>query len=117
MAESKMLEVDEEPVNGNKAGASRPTTPKVHWNDSNMKTSYANVVNVVSSREEFTVFFGTNQTWNVRADTELVVDLSNRIILNPHATKRLLTLLAAVLGEYEKRHGKVNIDPRASQPL
>ena len=83
--------------------------PSVSWDDSQMNTSYANVVNAVSSREEFMLFFGTNQTWNAR-DAEFRVQLSNRVILNPHAAKRLLTLLAGVMKEYETRFGKVNID-------
>jgi hypothetical protein len=41
-----------------------------------------------------------------------VVSLSNRIVLNPHAAKRLLTLLAAVIAEYERRFGAININPR-----
>ena len=90
------------------AGAQREM-PSVHWDDTQMSTSYANVVNAVSSREEFTLFFGTNQTWNAR-DKEFRVQLTDRIILNPHAAKRLLTLLAAVMKEYESRFGKVNID-------
>jgi len=86
-----------------------PTLPNVKWADTDMKTSYANVVNVVSSREEMTLFFGTNQSWNA-SDKELIVNLSDRIILNPHAAKRLLTLLNAVVKEYENRYGDVNID-------
>jgi hypothetical protein len=91
-----------------------PKAPRVNWDDSHMSTSYANVVNAVSSREEFTLFFGTNQTWNAQ-DSEFRVKLSDRVILNPHAAKRLLTLLAAVMREYEKRFGVVNID-LAAQP-
>lgn len=93
----------------------RKATPSVHWDDSQMSTSYANVVNAVSSREEFTLFFGTNQTWNAR-DAELHVKLSDRVILNPHAAKRLLTLLAAVMKEYESRFGQVNIDLGSALP-
>lgn len=84
--------------------------PSVSWDDSNMSTSYANVVNAVSSREEFTLFFGTNQTWNAQDAAELSVKLSDRVILNPHAAKRLLTLLAGVMQEYERRFGEVNIN-------
>jgi hypothetical protein len=116
MNQSKVLDLAKEDKPANEGGKGTGL-PRVHWDDSNMKTSYANVVNVISSREEFTVFFGTNQTWNVKVDGELVVSLSDRIILNPHAAKRLLTLLAAVVAEYEKRHGKVNIDPRANTPM
>ena len=88
---------------------------QIHWDDSQMTSSYANVVNATSSREEVTLFFGTNRTWNAADVDKLVVSLSNRIILNPHAAKRLLTLLAAVLAEYERRHGKINISPRPEQ--
>ncbi len=42
--------------------SAEPKTPRVKWDDSNMRSSYANVVNATSSREEVTLFFGTNQT-------------------------------------------------------
>jgi len=102
-----MNEVTNDPVSATDRTPGR--TPTVNWDDSQMSTSYANVVNAVSSREEFTLFFGTNQTWNSK-DSELNVKLSDRVILNPHAAKRLLTLLAAVMKEYESRFGAVNID-------
>jgi hypothetical protein len=86
---------------------------QIRWDDSQMASSYANVVNATSSREEVTLFFGTNRTWNATELDKVVVSLSNRIILNPHAAKRLLTLLAAVLAEYERRHGTINIAPKA----
>ena len=89
--------------------------PSVNWDTSQMGTTYANVVNAISSREEFTLFFGTNQTWNAK-DGELDVKLSDRVILNPHAAKRLLTLLAAVMKEYENRFGNVNIDLSSAAP-
>ena len=83
---------------------------QVRWDDANMTTSYANVVNVASTREEVTLFFGTNQTWNVVDTRELTVQLSNRVVLNPYAAKRLWTLLGNVLTEYEKRFGSLNIE-------
>jgi hypothetical protein len=79
--------------------------PKVTWDDTQMATSYANVVNAASTREEVALFFGTNQTWNLAKDREVTVNLTNRIILNPYAAKRLNTLLTGILAEYEKRHG------------
>ena len=42
--------------------------------------------------------------------------LTNRIILNPHAAKRLLMLLTAVLAEYERRFGKIVIGTRPDMP-
>lgn len=104
------------------AGDKKPGTakkaagPKVKWDDSNMKTAYANVVNAASTREEVTLFFGTNQTWNVADAKELVIQLSDRIVLSPFAAKRLWILLGGVLGEYEKRHGKLEIETSATLP-
>jgi hypothetical protein len=96
-----------------KAGGSPETTvPQIHWDDSQMASSYANVVNAQSSREEVTLFFGTNRTWNVAEAEKVVVNLSNRVVLNPHAAKRLLTLLTAVIAGYERRFGAINISPR-----
>jgi hypothetical protein len=95
--------------------ASKAAAEAIRWDDSQMASSYANVVNATSSREEVTLFFGTNRTWSAAEIDNVVVSLSNRIILNPHAAKRLLTLLAAVLAEYERRYGAINISPRQDQ--
>lgn len=84
--------------------------PTVKWDDSAMGTAYANVVNVASTREEMTLFFGTNQTWNIRDSREVTVQLSNRIVLNPYAAKRLWVLMGNVLKEYENRYGVLNLD-------
>ena len=86
---------------------------KVNWDASGMKTSYANVVNANSTREEVSVFFGTNQTWNGSAEGELTVELENRIVLNPYAAKRLSILLSRVVADYEKRHGEMDLGPSA----
>ena len=93
----------------------KPAVPTVKWDDSNMSTSYANVVNAASTREEVTLFFGTNQTWNPVATKEFNVKLSDRIVLSPFAAKRLCTLLGAILQEYEKRFGSLAIDPAKPQ--
>ena len=98
------------------ASETKKETPAVVWDDSQMASSYANVVNVTSSREEVTLFFGTNQTWNATDAEKVIVNLSNRIIVNPHAAKRLLTLLMAIVSEYEKRFGKIDIGPRPDMP-
>ena len=82
--------------------------PKVKWNDANMTTSYANVCNALSTREEVTLLFGTRQSFQA-GKNELEVKLSDRIILNPFAAKRLLALLNHVLQEYESRYGKLEI--------
>ena len=90
--------------------------PDVQWDDSGMVSTYANVVNATSSREEVTLFFGTNRTWNVSKSETVAISLTNRIILNPHAAKRLHMLLTAVLAEYERRFGKIVIGTRPDMP-
>lgn len=95
--------------------AAKPSTPKLVWDDSNLRTTYSNVVNAASTREEVSVFFGTNQTWNA-GDDEYKVRLTDRIVLNPYAAKRLNTLLSRVVQEYERRHGPLDMAGREQGP-
>jgi hypothetical protein len=80
------------------------------WDDSKMQTTYANVVNASSTREEVSIFFGTNQSWNISEDRELAIQLSDRMVLNPYAAKRLLVLLSRIVKEYENRFGVLKLD-------
>lgn len=82
---------------------------KVNWDAANMTTSYANVVNANSTREEVSVFFGTNQSWNGTDAKELTVELDNRIVLNPYAAKRLSILISRVVADYESKHGEMKL--------
>jgi hypothetical protein len=81
----------------------------VSWDDSKISSTYANVCNVSSTREEVTLLFGTNQTWHT-GQQQLTVLLNNRIILNPFAAKRLSVILNNVMNEYESRFGKLQIE-------
>ncbi|MEL6265779.1 MAG: DUF3467 domain-containing protein [Pseudomonadota bacterium] len=101
---------DDENQTGTPGEVGKPAVPAVNWDDSEMTTLYANVVNASSTREEVTVFFGSNQTWNPGAAKEFDVKLLSRIILNPHAAKRMFVLLGAVLAQYERRFGEIKID-------
>jgi hypothetical protein len=82
----------------------QPQTQQVKWDDSNLKSSYANVCNVSSSRSEVVMVFGINQDWE-RPQQDVKVQLTDRIILSPYAAKRLADLLNGVMAEYEKRFG------------
>jgi len=73
---------------------------KVRWDDSRMKSTYANVCNAASTREEVTLLFGTNQTWH-SGGKEVIVELSDRIILNPFAMSGWCRITAS-----PTRHGK-----------
>ena len=82
---------------------------KIKWDDANMKSSYANVCNVTSTREEVVMLFGINQAWN-RGQKEVTIQLTDRIIISPYAAKRLATLLEGVMKEYESRFGTLSVE-------
>lgn len=88
--------------------------PTVVWDDSEMQSSYANVVNASSTQEEFMVFFGLNQTWNP-ARGEVDIKLTHRIVMSPFAAKRLSLILANVLREYEAKFGTIPLDIQTVQ--
>ena len=85
---------------------------KIKWDDSSMKSSYANVCNVTSTREEVVMLFGMNQAWN-RGQKEVTIHLTDRIVVSPYAAKRLSMLLGSVVKEYENRFGELNIEAGA----
>ena len=101
-----------QPAQANKQEAVEGT--KIKWDDSNMRSSYANVCNVTSTREEVVMLFGMNQAWN-RGQKEVTIQLTDRIVVSPYAAKRLAMLLDGVIKEYESRFGTLNIEAGATQ--
>lgn len=93
--------------------AAPPAMPKIVWDDKNLKSSYANVCNVSSTREEVVLVFGMNQAWQ-SGQKEVTVQLTDRIILSPFAAKRLVGLLSNVVREYENRFGQLGADARTA---
>ncbi len=93
----------------------KSSRPVIRWDGSKMKSTYANVVNVSSTREEVTLLFGTNQSWHTSQEA-LTVELSDRVILNPYAAKRLSLLLNNILREYESRFGELRIESGEKPP-
>ena len=92
----------------------KKSQPKINWDDSAMETTYANVVNAASTREEIILLFGTNQSWK-GVEEEVNVSLSNRVILNPYAAKRLAIVLGAVVTQYESRFGALGVTKDAQE--
>lgn len=94
------------------AGAASTVTPgaapKINWDDSSMRTAYANVCNVIGTREEIMLLFGANQQWQ-GGQKEVRVLLSDRVVLNPYAAKRLYQMLEKGLQEYESRYGEMKL--------
>ena len=83
-----------------------PAQPKIVWDDSNMRSVYANVSNVAGGREEIVLLFGMNEAWH-SGQKEVKVQLTDRIVLNPFAAKRLAVLLDNVIKDYESRYGSL----------
>jgi hypothetical protein len=104
-----------EPRKGSGKGpaAGDPNRLRVKWDDANMRSAYANVCNAVSTREEVVLLFGLNQTWHA-GQKDVTVQLTDRIILSPHAAKRLQVLLTQLIKQHEDRFGPLDASaPRA----
>ncbi len=78
---------------------------QIRWDHSKMETTYANVCNVTSTREEVSVLFGTNKTLNVGQPGEIIVELTDRIVMNPFTAKRFSAVINKVVADYEAAHG------------
>jgi hypothetical protein len=79
---------------------------KIRFDSANIKSSYCNVCNATSTREEVVINFGINKNWEMAAP-ELEVLLEHRIILSPYAAKRLRDMLSQLLTDHEKRYGEM----------
>jgi hypothetical protein len=99
-----------DPASKPKTAAAEPApVAKVHWDQSEMRTEFANVINVLSTREEFSLLFGVNNKLNIDEPKGFEVKLLNRIVLTPFAAKRLVVLLGERVAEYERRHGQLDL--------
>ena len=85
-----------------------PAQPTVVWNDSQMKSVYANATNVVAGREEILMLLGMNQAWQMGQE-EVKVDLIERVVMSPYAAKRLAIMLHGTLKAYEAKYGQIDI--------
>ena len=83
---------------------------RIKWDGTNMRSVYANVCNVASTREEIVVLFGMNQAWHSE-QKELTVQLADRIVMSPFVAKRLAVLLNNIIRDYESKYGTLNIEP------
>lgn len=85
------------------ATASVPPS-QVKFDTANLKSSYCNVCNGSSTREEVVVNFGVNESWD-QGNQKLQVKLEHRVVMSPHAAKRLRDMMVRLIDEHEKRYG------------
>jgi hypothetical protein len=98
---------------GQAAGAQQAAAPgqaRIVWDDTNMRSGYANVANVAGTREEIVLLFGMNQAWHA-GQKDIKIQLMDRIVMSPFAAKRLSMLLSQVLQDYENRYGQLEVTP------
>ncbi len=81
---------------------------KIKWDDSSMRSVYANVCNVAGTREEIVLLFGMNQAWH-SGQKEVTIQLADRIVMSPFVAKRLATLLNNVIKDYESKYGALEV--------
>ncbi|ROT99432.1 DUF3467 domain-containing protein [Histidinibacterium lentulum] len=79
---------------------------RVRFDTSQLKSSYCNVCNGSSTREEVVINFGVNQNWDMGGD-KLEVELHHRIVMSPFAAKRLRDMINRLIDEHESRYGKL----------
>ncbi len=77
---------------------------RVKLDTTRMKSSYCNVCNATSTREEVVINFGLNQSWD-RNDGDLEIEIQHRIIMSPHAASKLREILNELIDEYDSRYG------------
>ena len=85
-----------------------PGQMRILWDDTNMRSAYANVANVAGTREEIVLLFGMNQAWHA-GQKDIKIQLTDRIVMSPFAAKRLSMLLNQVLQDYENRYGRLDV--------
>ena len=105
------MATDGDKKTGEEKVADAPLAPqqvKVRWDDSNMKSVYANVCNVAGTREEIVLLFGMNQAWH-SGQSDVTIQLADRIVMSPFVAKRLAILLNNVVKDYESKYGTLEI--------
>jgi hypothetical protein len=80
----------------------------VNWDDSSMRSVYANACNVSGTREEIIVLFGMNKG-RLSGQKEVTIQLADRIVMGPFVAKRLAALLNNVIKDYESKYGELKM--------
>jgi hypothetical protein len=76
-----------------------------------MRTSYANAFRVNGTAEEVMVDFGLNVQSPSQGDSaEVTFAVSDRVIMNYHALKRLAITLSQLVRRHEEQFGELELD-------
>lgn len=88
-----------------------PHLPEIAWDDAKMVSQYANIATATANKEEFFLLFGSHNHWKgSRDETKAVnVDLTHRMVMGPHAAKRLALILSHSVRAYEDQFGQIDL--------
>lgn len=81
-------------------------TARVKFGVEQLKSSYVNFANANSTKEEVVINFGFNSNWD-RVNPEMEIALEHRVVMSPHAARRLAELLGKLMTEYQSRFGEL----------
>lgn len=80
--------------------------PRILWDDNGIRSMYANITEVVASREEIKISFGVEAVRQT-GQNEVNVQLSTQIVLHPLVAKQVALSLDGYVREYESRWGSL----------
>lgn len=82
-------------------------------NEDKMETSYANAFRTNGTAEEVMIDFGMNtvtQAAQAAAPTQVLFQLTDRIVLNYFSAKRLAITLTQMIRRHEQQFGELELD-------
>ncbi|MBT3198882.1 MAG: DUF3467 domain-containing protein [Phycisphaerales bacterium] len=87
-------------------------TVRVRMDQRDVKTSYANSFNTHAQTNEVILDFGLNMPVPPQPDQqpEILLQITDRIILNYYSAKRLALTLGQVVRRHEERFGELELD-------
>ena len=86
---------------------------RLHVDERNMRTSYANAFRTNGTAEEVMLDFGLNQlnpATQQQDQPEIVFQVNDRVIMNYYSAKRLAITLSQLIRRHEEQFGELEMD-------
>ena len=91
---------------------------RIHMDEREMKTSYANAFRTNSTPDEVLLDFGFNLPMpptGADQQAEILFKLDSRIVMNYFSAKRLALTLTQMIRRHEEQFGELELDPAKRQ--
>ncbi|MEI7834914.1 MAG: DUF3467 domain-containing protein [Planctomycetota bacterium] len=91
---------------------------RIHMDERDMKTSYANAFRTNSTPDEVLLDFGFNLPMPpaaADAQAEILFKLDCRVVMNYYSAKRLALTLTQMIRRHEEQFGELELDPAKRQ--